>query len=410
MSALDCFTFLPTALKKLTHPLPTAFFMTFKYAPAALLALAFSFTSCGDQDDKEAAPVLRTKMDASTLTTSSKYTESFKDANGQSTVDLTSSTQRLDMLFEFNSYMAQVAVPPPAAPSVLEEGKLKGLYANTGNYFTGAGLNTSGQQLRSTTAASWPTAASQVVRTYIDQNITKLAVTSRSVNQEAAAGRAGRLGRYLVDEQGYEINQVIQKSLIGAVLLDQIDNVLLTDQALQADNSRVVEGKTYTALEHNWDLAYGYLTANPILTTDFNAMPRERFLGSYLSEKNGPAAPGVYLAFLKGRAAIVNNDAAGVQTQATLIRTELEKTLALAAVSYLSNWKAASALDVKAHSLGEALGFVYSLRFCTKYGADAAFSDNIITGLTSGAQGAWSLTNAQADVAINAIKTKFNLP
>ncbi|GGG50818.1 DUF4856 domain-containing protein [Hymenobacter glacieicola] len=382
--------------------------MSFKYASVALAALAFGFTSC-DKNDTESAPALRAKMDAASLTASSKYTESFKDASGQSTVTLTSANQRLDMFSEFNSYMALVAVAPPATPSTLDVAKLRGLYANTGNYFTGAGLNASGLSLRGTTAASFSATGAEAVRTYIDQQITKLATASQSVNSVAVPGQAGRLGRYLVDEKGYEVNQIIQKALIGAVLLDQIDNVLLTDNALKANNSKVVDGKTYSELEHNWDLAYGYLTSNAIMTTDINLTPRERFLAGYLNEKNGPASPGVYMAFLKGRAAIVNNDAAGVRAQADIIRTELEKTIALSAVSYLTNWKAASALDVKAHALGEGLGFIYSLRFCTKYGADAAFSDAILNGLTSGSQGAWSLTNAQADAAINAIKVKFKI-
>lgn len=382
--------------------------MSFKFASFALLALAFGITSC-DKNETEAVPALRTKMDASTLTATSRYTELFKDANGQSTVDLTTSNQRLDMFSEFNSYMALVAMAPPATPATLDVNKLRGLYANTGAYFTGIGLNASGLQLRTTTAASLPATNAEAVRSYLDQNNTKLAVASQSVNQVATPGNAGRLGRYLVDEKGIEVNQVIQKALIGAVLLDQIDNVLLADAALKANNSKVVDGKGYSELEHNWDLAYGYLTSNAIMTTDIAATPRERFLAGYLNEKNGPASPGVYMAFLKGRAAIVNNDAAAVKTQADIIRTELEKTIALSAVSYLSNWKAAAALDVKAHALGEGLGFIYSLRFATKYGADAAFSDNLLTGLTSGSQGAWSLTNAQADVAINAIKAKFSI-
>lgn len=382
--------------------------MTFKYAAVALVALSFGFSSC-DKDDSETAPTLRAKMDASTLTASSKYTESFKDASGQSTVDLTASNQRLDMFTEFNTYMAQVAVAAPAVPATLDEAKLRGLYANTGNYFAAADLNTAGFSLRSTTAASFPATGAEAARTYIDQSISQLATASQSVNNVATPGNAGRLGRYLVDGNGYEVNQVIQKALIGAVLLDQINNVLLSDNGLKADNSKVVTGKAYSELEHNWDLAYGYLTKNAIMTTDITATPRERFLAGYLNEKNGPASPKVYLAFLKGRAAIVNNDAAGVKAQADIIRTELEKTIALSSLSYLNNWKAASALDVKAHALGEGLGFIYSLRFCTKYGADAAFSDNILTGLMAGNQGAWSLTNAQADVAINAIKAKFSI-
>ena len=246
------------------------------------------------------------------------------------------------------------------------------------------------------------------LRGFLSQSA-NLATASQSVNQTATPGNAGRLGRYLVDARGFELNQVIQKALIGAVLLDQIDNVLLTENALKANNSKVVDGKAYSELEHNWDLAYGSLTSNAIMTTDINLTPRERFLAGYLNEKNGPASPGVYLAFLKGRAAIVNGDAAGVKTQADLIRTELEKTIALSAVSYLNNWKAAADPAVKAHALGEGLGFIYSLRFCTKYGADAAFSDNLLSGLTSGTNGAWSLKNTEADVAINAIKSKFSI-
>jgi hypothetical protein len=382
--------------------------MTFKFVPGALVALAFGFTSC-DKNDTESAPALRAKLDASTLTANSKYTESFKDAGGQSTVDLTTANQRLDMFSELNAYMALVAAAAPATPATLDAAKLRGYYNNTGSYFTGTGLNGSGLSLRATTAASFPATNAETVRVYLDQQLTKLATTSQSVNNVATPGSAGRLGRYLVDEQGIEVNQVIQKALIGALLLDQIDNVLLTDNALKADNRQVVAGKAYSELEHNWDLAYGYLTANAIMTTDINLTPRERFLAGYLNEKNGLASPGVYLAFLKGRAAIVNNDAAGVKTQADVIRTELEKTIALSAVSYLSSWKSASTLDVKAHALGEGLGFIYSLRFSTKYGADAAFSDNLLAGLTSGTNGTWSLTNAQADVAITAIKSKFSI-
>ncbi|GAA3920768.1 DUF4856 domain-containing protein [Hymenobacter algoricola] len=380
--------------------------MSLKNASFALLALAFGFTSC-DNNDNEPAPALRAKMDASTLTASSKYTESFKDASGQSTVDLGMSTTRLDMFTEFNTYMAQVAVAPPAAPATLDANRLNSLY--TGTTFTAPVLNASGLQLRNTTAASFSGTNAELVRRYIDQNITKLAVASQSVNQVATPGTAGRLGRYLVDGNGIEVNQVIQKALIGAVLLDQIDNVLLTDNALKANNSKVADGKAYSELEHNWDLAYGLLTSNAIMTTDINLTPRERFLAGYLNEKNGPASPGVYMAFLRGRAAIVNNDAAGVKTQADIIRTELEKTMALSAVSYLSNWKAAADPAVKAHALGEGLGFIYSLRFCTKYGTDAAFSDNLLTGLTAGDNGAWSMSNTKADVAINAIKSKFSI-
>ncbi|ALW86959.1 hypothetical protein AUC43_18875 [Hymenobacter sedentarius] len=351
-------------------------------------------------------------MDYATLSGTTPYTTSFKDAAGTSTVDLGAAAARLDMFTELNSYMATVAVAAPATPATLDLAKLRNLYAGTNAPFSTATLNASaaaGVQLRDKTAASFPDAAATTVRTYLDTKLAELATASQSVNQVATPGNAGRLGRYLVDGKGFEVNQIIQKALLGALLLDQIGNVLLTPASLAATNSKVADGKLYTEREHNWDMAYGYLTSNAIMTTDYNLTPRERFLAGYLNEKNGAASPGVYLAFLKGRAAIVNNDDATLKAQADLIRTELEKTLAKSAVSYLTSWKAAAALDTKAHALGEGIGFVYALRFCTKYGVDTAWADSVLNGMTSGSQGAWGLTNAQADAAISAINAKFSL-
>lgn len=386
--------------------------MNIRLTTLGLLALSLGFTSCSKDDVNTPAVVqLRTKMDYATLTATTPYTTSFKDASGTATVEATEPNQRLSMFSEFNSYMALVAVAAPATPTSLDVAKLRGLYANTGNYFADATLNASGLQLRGKTAESFGPNA-EAVRTYIDQKITKLAAISASVSNTATAGNAGRLGRYLVDENGIEVNQVIQKGLIGGLLLDQVDNVLLSEAALSADNTKLVSGKMYTALEHNWDLAYGTLTKNALMTQDYAATPREAFLAGYLNEKNGPNSPRVYLAFLKGRAAIINNDRATLNAQADIIRTELEKTIALSATSYLASWKSGTDLATKAHALGEGLGFIYSLRFCNgKYKADAAFSDAQLNTLlpSTQANGAWSLTNAQADAVIAAITAKFSL-
>lgn len=379
-------------------------------ASFGLFFAAIGLASCSKDDEvTPATPALRAKIDYATLTATSPYTTSFKDANGAATVDLGAAATRLDMFTEFNSYMATVAVAAPATPATLDLARLRNLYTNANAPFTAPALNTSGVQLRDKTAASFSGPAADAVRTYIDGQLATLATASQSVNQTATPGNAGRIGRYLVDAKGFEANQVIQKALLGALLLDQIGNVLLTSNSLAAENGKVVAGKLYSEREHNWDMAYGYLTTNAIMTTDIALTPRERFLAGYLNEKNGPASPGVYLAFLKGRAAIVNNDDATLKAQADIIRTELERTIAKSAVSYLVNWKAAADPAIKAHALGEGIGFIYSLRFCTKAGADTAWADSVLNGLTSGTNGAWSLTNTQADAAIAAINTKFSL-
>ena len=383
---------------------------TFSRTSFGLFVAALGLASCSKDDAvAPATPALRAKIDYATLTAISPYTTSFKDANGAATVDLGAAATRLDMFTELNSYMATVAVAAPATPATLDLARLRNLYANANAPFTAPALNSSGVQLRDKTATSFSGPAAEAVRTFIDGQLANLATASQSVNRPATPGNAGRLGRYLVDARGFEPNQVIQKGLLGALLLDQIGNVLLTNTALAAENGKVVEGKLYSEREHNWDMAYGYLTANATMTTDITLTPRERFLAGYLNEKNGSASPGVYLAFLKGRAAVVNNDDATLRAQADIIRAELERTIAKSAVSYLTNWKAAADPAVKAHALGEGIGFVYSLRFCTKAGADAPWADAVLNGLTSGTNGAWSLTNAQADAAIAAINTKFSL-
>ena len=386
---------------------------TFSRTSFALFIATLGLVSCSKDEVVAPATVpLRSKMDYASLTATSPYTTSFKDASGTATVDLGAAAVRLDMFTELNSYMATVAVAAPATPATLDLTRLRNLYTSANAPFANPALNAAGAtgvRLSDKTAASFSDANGTVVRSFIDTKLAELATASQSVNQTATPGTAGRMGRYLVDTRGFEVNQIIQKSLLGALLLDQIDNVLLSADGLAADNSKLAEGKLYSTLEHNWDMAYGYLTSNATMTTDIALMPRERFLAGYLNEKNGPASPGVYLAFLKGRAAIVNADAPVLKQQADIIKTELEKTIAKSAVSYLASWKAAADPAIKAHALGEGIGFIYALRFCTKHSADTAWADTVLNGLTSGSQGAWSLTNAQADAAIAAINTKFSL-
>ena len=379
-----------------------------RFSSFALFAVVLGLSSCSKDKDvvTPSTPALRTTVDYNSLTATTPYTTTFKNAAGASTVDLGTSAVRLNMFTELNSYMAIVASTTPAP---LDAAKLRNLYANASAPFANDALNASGVQLRDKTAASFSEANAAAVRTYIDTKLGELATASQNVSQTATDGAAGRVGRYLVDGRGFEVNQVIQKGLIGALLLDQIGNVLLSPASLAADNSKVVAGQVYSEREHNWDLAYGYMTANATMLTDYTITPRERFLAGYLNEKNGPASPAVYLAFLKGRAAIVNNDEATLRAQADLIRTELEKTIAKSAVSYLEKWRAEPDAAVKAHALGEGLGFVYSLRFCTKFGVDNAWADAVLNRLTANPRGAYGLTNTEANAAIVAINSKFTL-
>jgi hypothetical protein len=391
------------------------------YNPKVLVfGLVSCLFACNDDDD---APSLRTKIDYSTLNAETPYAQTFVDANGASTVDLTQGNQRYKMFQALNFYGSSSI----SANTQIDAAKLKNMFSNTGNPFvdiststisvTGAELNASGLQLKNVVASSRPTTEAEAVRAKFESLFDELAVASASVTKTASPGVAGKLGSYLVDAKGIETIQVIQKSLIGALQLDYIGNVLL-DEGLTADNSKTVSDKNYSQLEHNWDEAYGLLTLNPIYLQGASDAQRSTFefaLGSYIWEYNKANYAKIYPAFLKGRAAIVNNDKTELQAQATFIRTQMELAIASAAIGYLDKWKTAvangnnSADAVRAHAIGEGLGFIYSLRFATIHNTDAAFSDGILNNLIGSANGFWDIDATKINNASQAIKTKFNL-
>ncbi|MBC7746040.1 MAG: DUF4856 domain-containing protein [Flavobacterium sp.] len=387
-----------------------------------ILAIGASVTACKKESEETLKPSLRASIDYAKLTDTVSYSKGnklFIDANGQTTLDLSNGNNRYKSLASLNTYN-NFAIKNS---QVLDANILKSLYSNSGNPFTiahhpdFAAINASGVQLRNVTASSLPATDAEAVRSKIESYFPQMAAVSSSFNVMAAKGIAGYLingtSKYLVDAKGIEIAQIIQKSLIGAYQLDYINNFLLT-KGLELDNSTLVAGKNYTALEHVWDEAYASLTLNPIFlagATDVakSASAPESFLGSYVWEYNKPNYSKIHAAFLKGRAAVVNNDAIEYKAQAKFIRTQLELALANASLGYLEKWKTSLNDGARAHALAEGLGFIYSLRFASTFAVDAKFSDDIITGLNSSADGFWGLTPAHINTALDPIKAKFNL-
>jgi hypothetical protein len=385
------------------------------YNPKIVVFLICSAFFACDDDEKEK---LRPSIDYATLSPETPYSEAFIDENNTTTVDLAEGNN-LHKMFQALNYHSTSSV---SANIAIDPEKLQAMFENSGNPFydistatisvIGNDLNASGQQLKNAVGSSLSSAEATAVRAKIESLFDGIGAASASVSQTASKGVAGKLGNYLVDAKGIEIAQVIQKSLIGALQLDYIGNVLLDQPGLAADNSQFVSGKNYTAREHNWDIAYGLLTLNQIYllgATDAARNSVEFGGGSYIWEYNKANYANIYPAFLKGRAAIVNNDADELLIQAYFIRGEFEKAIASAALGYLEKWKAGADDAVRAHAMGEALGFIYSLRFAKVHGADAAFSDDILDGLIDSEFGFWDLEVSKVNAASEAIKVKFNL-
>jgi hypothetical protein len=384
------------------------------YNPKMLVFLSvFALSGCDDDE----RPNLRAKIEYSALTPETPYSSLFVDKNGATTVDLTEGNQRHKMFQALNYYSSSSV----SANAQIDAAKLKNMFSNTGSPFTdittttinvsGSELNSSTIQLKSVVASSRPAAEAAAVTAKIESYFDQIATASASVNSTASNGSAGKLGNYLVDAKGIEIAQVIQKSLIGALQIDYINNVLL-EEGLTADNYKTVGDNNYTQLEHNWDEAYGLLSLNQVYllgSTDATRGTTEFGLGSYVWEYNKANYAKIFPAFLRGRAAIVNNDRGELKEQAEFIRTEFEKAIASAALGYLDKWKTGTSDAARAHAIGEGLGFIYSLRFATEHGADAAFSDGVLENLIGSANGFWDLDATKINNASNAIKAKFGL-
>ncbi len=382
----------------------------------AFIALAVAgMSSCSDDDDVTPPVIppvvetpLRTKIEYATLTPTTSYATFFVDKSNKSTVDLSNGNNRYKMFQALNVNISSAI----SGNKTIDAAVLKNMFGNTGNAFADSTkLNTSGVQLRNVVASSWPTADAEAVRVRFETLFTEVAEVSKSVTETGELGKAGKVGTYLVNKQGIEPIQIIQKSLIGALQYDYIANVLLT-KGLDADNKTVVTGKTYTQLEQNWDEAYGLLTLSPIYlagSTDDKRGTTEFALGSYVWEYNKGAYAKIYPAFLKGRAAIANNDKTELKAQADFIKAEFEKAIAAAAVGYLGKYNTATTDAARVHAMGEGLGFIYSLRFATVNGGTAKFSDDILAALVGSTNGVWDLTPAKIAAASDAIKAKFKL-
>jgi len=385
------------------------------FEPQILFVFAFfTLVSCLEAEVK---PGLRAILDYSLVTPETTYSTLFVDESDLTTVDLQAGNTYYKMFQALNYYSTSSI----SANAKIEASKLSAMFSNTGNPFSniststisvvGSELNASGLQLKNVVAPSQAPTEAGVVRAKFESLFNEISVASNAVSTAASTGVAGKLGTYLVDAKGIEIAQIIQKSLIGALQLDYIGNVLLKD-GLTADNYTLVEGKNYTQLEHNWDIAYGLLTLNPVYlagSTNDTRGTVEFAAGSYIWEYNKANYANIHPAFLMGRAAIVNNDQAELEKQAEFIRKEFEKSIANAALGYLDKWKTGTTDAARAHAIGEGLGFIYSLRFASLHGADAAFSDNVLNGLVGSGNGFWDLSAAKINTAADAIRAKFNL-
>lgn len=356
-----------------------------------------------DDNNNNVTPAEELKIPYTSLSTSSNYNNTFVDNNGNTTVDFSGQTTRRGMLSELDAYMK-------TGTSVsITASKMNDMFQNKNNPFADANLNAATtKQINTKTAASFPATGADAERQRFMGYFTKLEAMSMQNGQTASQGQAGLLGgKRLVDEKGIEYNQIVSKGLIGALMLDQIVNIYLGTGKQDVDNTTPEDGKNYTEMEHHWDEAYGYLTSNSV----FPIKGQESFLGEYV--RQGASIHGgadqLYFAFLKGRAAIVNNDLATRDEQIAYIRSELEKAVATVAISYLNKTNSATDDASRFHALSEGVGFIYSLRYAHNAKINATKSDQLMNSLMGKTNGFWSLTATDINNVRDEIANAFGI-
>ena len=383
-----------------------------------LTITSFILTSCKDETEP---------IDA-TEPTVAPVTYNFS-RNGTTTVSYSGQSTRIAMGQEFISALKDEAK---------SEAELDAMFDHqSGNAdFSDANLNASSKNIRSKTAASTDlfssnTTDATAIKNQFDSWVSEqVSDVFPNWSTDAAPGVAGKIQeagggstRY-VNGKGIEINQAINKGLIGGLMADQMLNNYLGSAVLDAgtntadnDAGTLADGKNYTTMEHKWDEGFGYLYGaddqeNPTLGAD-------SFLNKYLARVEGDTdfqgiAATIYDAFKLGRAAIVNKDYLTRDAQVDIIRENISKIIAIRAVYYLQQGKANLGTDWASafHDLSEGFGFVYSLQFTRKPGTNAAYFsfsevNGFISTLTVG-NGFWDITADQLDTMSETIAARFS--
>jgi len=296
-------------------------------------------TGCNDEED--------TPNPAPGYTIPSTYSFDNVDYSGQ--------LERLSMLLEMKTYMRSANTPGTA----VDAGRLSAMYRNDAANAGWSKQYSDSKQIKGKTFAG--------EQERYEALIEALAAASRSTAPaaEGVAGVASSLDgekQYLLNENGVEYAQIIEKGLMGACLYYQACAVYLGEDKMNVDNENITPGSG-TEMEHHWDEAFGYLGAPRDFPISTDGLV---FWGDYCNDRDAMMNTNQPLmdALLKGRAAISNGDLVTRDEAIPEVRRAWERVVVGTAIHYLNQ-----AIDkyedfaIRAHALSEAVAFLYGLQF-----------------------------------------------
>jgi len=287
------------------------------------------------------------------------------ERDDNSSVSFSGQDERLDMVQAMKDYLVQ----GDRKTVTISASILNDAYANTGDNGNGFFDFTSTKQLKDKTFAP-----------DLDNNFMEdLFAGAEAVSQsgiDAANGTPGFIVRensgntIMIDANGREFTQLIEKGLMGTVMYNQIYNTYFSDSRTGDDveNTVLKEGTNYTDLEHHWDEAFGYFNPPLDFTSNWPESREDeiRFWSDYSNVVDPfiQSNDDIMKAFLTGRTAIVNNDLEEKNAQRAILFKKLELVAAATSVHYINQSLGhlnEGNIGEAFHTLSEAWAFVNAL-------------------------------------------------
>lgn len=312
------------------------------------------FSACSEDSDDNPTPVNPITNNGNNVSTPATYEFT---RNGNSTVDYSGQTSRLNQLTELTAEMKKAD-----AGNSISATTLLNMYANENNPFSQAFP----KDLKSKSFAN---------DTAYFKNLMSEMANNSGQTTVATNGNPGLLTRsngstILVDSNGREYTQLIEKGLMGAVLYYQISNTYLTDDKIGSavNNSAMVDsanGKFYTTMEHHFDEAFGYLGFPTDFSSNYSGSGNVRFWGKYSNTADDDIQSNdkIMGAFKLGRAAIVAKNYSVLSAQVDILYAEIDKMIAATAIHYINDVLTDTNTGDRHHHLSEAYAFIRALSY-----------------------------------------------
>ena len=268
-------------------------------------------------------------------------------------VSYSGQTQRMNMLDEMVSYMETARTTGTA----LDAQVLKDMFENENDPFT----FTSTKQLKNKVFLGAQDMLSNVLDSIAVMS------TSTSAASNGVAGVATSLDgseHFLLDANGFDQTEIFEKGIMGAVFYYQTVGYYHTDAKIgpDVDNETIEPGKG-TDMQHHWDEGLGYFGIGLNFPADLSGI---RYWGKLCNDRDALMTTNVVLAdaFIKGRAAINNDDHDTKSDQVIIIRETWERVIAGSAIHELNEAKEHLSDDaLRNHEISEAIGFIRALSY-----------------------------------------------